>query len=125
MPPKFSKKEKVKSKILLGNLFEKGRPIKQYPLKLLYIKTDPSQDVKVKCTVAVPKKSFKKAVDRNRIKRLIKEAYRLNKDVIFNNIEGNYAFVFLYLGKEIPDYQKVEQALKNILDKLLLNTNEA
>ena len=123
MPFNFSKKEKLKSKVIISTLFSEGKSIKRYPLKLLYLKTDPSSEAKIQCAVTVPKKKFKSAVDRNRIKRLIREAYRLNKVDIFNNIEGGYAFLFLYLGKEMPDFEKIENPLKEILENLTTLVN--
>jgi ribonuclease P protein component len=64
-------------------------------------------------------KVFKKAVDRNRIKRLMRECYRLNKSVVFNNLEGRFAFLFLYLGKDMPTFIEIDAAMKAILRKLI------
>ena len=72
-----------------------------------------------KAGVSVPKRNFRKAVERNRIKRLMREAYRLNKQRIFNNIEGNFAFLILYLGKDLPSYTDVETSLDRVFQKFL------
>lgn len=114
---KFPKKEKLKSRKLFDALFKKGKIITKYPVKLIYLKTGLPNDVKIQAGVAVPKKNFKSAVKRNRIKRLLREAYRLNKPMVFNNSEGNFAFLFLYLGKEMPNYKTVEKSMRTILQK--------
>ncbi len=111
----FPKEERLKSKKLFESLFAEGKSLREPPLKLIYAKTPAEQDVPVKVAVVAPKKKFKRAVDRNRIKRLLREAYRLNKPLIFNNIEGNFAFIFLYLGHKMPDYDEVEKAMKQLL----------
>ena len=116
----FPKKEKLKKKKRIEQLFNEGRSISQYPIRLIYLKTEPSQEAKVQAGMAVPKRNFKSAVKRNRIKRLLRESYRLNKDVVFNNIEGNFAFLFLYLGKDLPSYHRVEDSMKQILQKFII-----
>jgi len=117
----FPQKEKLKSKKLIEQLFEEGQSISNFPLKLIYLKTVFDDNSKVKTGVIAPKKSFKKAVHRNRIKRLLREAYRLNKPLVFNNIEGSFAFMILYLGKEMPHYQIVEEKMKGLLKKFVKN----
>ncbi|MEN8789546.1 MAG: ribonuclease P protein component [Flavobacteriaceae bacterium] len=115
----FSKQEKLKSRKTIELLFQKGNSITQYPLKLYYLPADKNQEVRVKTAVSVPKRNFKKAADRNRVKRLLREAYRLNKHLIFNNIEGNFAFLILYLGKELPAYGEIENSLQGVFSKLV------
>lgn len=114
----FGKKEKLKSRKVIEQLFKEGKSITRFPLKLYYLSM-PEQESQFKTAVSVPRKNFKKAVSRNRIKRLMREAFRLNKDLIFNNIEGNFAFLILYLGKEIPDYGEVESSLKDVFRRLV------
>ncbi len=102
---------------MFDTLFAQGKTITKYPVKLIYLKTELPNGVKIQTGVAVPKRSFKSAVKRNRIKRLLREAYRLNKPIVFNNSEGNFAFLFLYLGKEMPNYRTVEKSMRTILQK--------
>lgn len=115
----FPKKEKLKGKMLIEQLFKEGESLSGFPLRLFFFKIDTPTDVKIKAGVAVPKKNFKSAVKRNRIKRLLRESYRLNKHLVFNNSEGSFAFLILYLGKEMPDYHKVEKSMQIILQKFL------
>lgn len=125
MSSKFPKKEKLKSESLIREIFEEGKSITSYPLKLIYLNIKVPEKTKIQCGVTVPKRNFKSAVKRNRIKRLLRESYRLNKEQIFNNIEGSFAFLFLYLGKEIPEYEEVEKQMRVILKQFLIKvTNE-
>ena len=120
MSSKFPKKEKLKSEILIRRLFEEGKSITSYPLKLIYLPVNSLAEVKIQCGVAVSSRNFKSAVKRNRIKRLLRESYRLNKEKKINNIEGGFAFLFLYLGKEMPRYEDVERHMKVILKQFLI-----
>ncbi|MFH4969283.1 ribonuclease P protein component [Gaetbulibacter sp. M240] len=106
--------EKLKGKKLIEQLFEEGRSVSSFPLRLVYITTHFKDGAKVKTGVSVSKKSFKRAVDRNRIKRLMREAYRLNKTEYLNNISEPYAFMILYNGKEIPTYSEVEAKMAQL-----------
>ncbi len=115
----FPKKEKLKSKVLFGSLFAEGKSISQFPLKLIYLNTHFDDGPKIKVAVVAPKKKFKSAVDRNRIKRLLREAYRHNKSLLFNNIESDFAFLFLYLGNKMPDYSDIEVAMKRLMEDFL------
>lgn len=120
----FPKKEKLKSKKLFDRLFAEGKAIKAHNVKLFYLRTELPVAVPFQVGVTVPKKNFRSAVKRNRIKRLLREGYRLNKHAIFNNSEDSFAFLFLYLGKEMPDYQATESSIKEILQKFLKQTND-
>ena len=119
MKQSYSKSEKLKGEKLLDALFSQGRSVTAYPLRLIFIPADFSDKVLVKTGVSVPKRQFKRAVDRIRIKRLIREAYRLNKPIIFNNITTQYAFMILYIGNEKPSFAEIESALKTLFKKFL------
>ncbi|MGB5437881.1 MAG: ribonuclease P protein component [Maribacter sp.] len=121
----FPKKEKLKSKKLIERLFNEGKHLTVFPLKLLYLPIEAPMDSRIKASVAVPKKNFKSAVQRNRIKRLLREAYRLNKHHVFNNSEGNFAFLILYLGKEMPSFHEIDKGIKAILQKFLKKIDNA
>ncbi len=113
----FPRKEKLKSKKQIDALFTKGLSLTTYPLKLLYLEASFSDGAKTKTMFVVPKRSIRGAVQRNRIKRLLREAYRVNRQHTFNNIEGNFALAILYLGKEMPNYVLVEKKMVGLLEK--------
>ena len=117
----YSKSEKLKSKKLIEQLFVEGQWVSSFPLRMVYLPTE-FKDSAVKVGVSVSKRQFKKAVDRNRIKRLMRESYRLNKHVIFNNITTQYAFMILYIGIEKPDYLDVENATVKLFKKFIKAT---
>ncbi|WP_203256587.1 ribonuclease P protein component [Hyunsoonleella ulvae] len=119
----YSKQEKLKSKKLIEQLFAEGQSVSAFPLRLVYLGTTFDDAVIAKTGVSVSKRHFKKAVDRNRIKRLLREAYRLNKASFFNNLSTQYAFMILYIGKEKPTYTQVENSMKRLFDKFLNNVS--
>ncbi|NMH89644.1 ribonuclease P protein component [Flavivirga algicola] len=117
MSTSYPKKEKLKSKKLIEQLFEEGQSVSAFPLRLVYLQTTFDDQVIAKTGVSVSKRNFKTAVDRNRIKRLLREAYRLNKAVYFNNITTQYAFMILYIGKDKPSLTQVESKMKHLFEK--------
>jgi ribonuclease P protein component len=120
MKASFSKKEKLKSKKLIEQLFAEGKSVSAHPLRLIFIETSFVEDVKLKVGMSVSKRNFKKAVDRNRIKRLLRECYRLNKHAYFNNITTQYAFMILYIGNDKPIYKYLETKMKLLFEQFLI-----
>ena len=102
----YSKKDKLKSKKLIEQLFSQGKAITVYPLRLIYLKTQFDDDAVLKTGVSVSKRLHKTAVARNRIKRLLREVYRLNKPLYFNNSSTSYTFMILYLSKDGTTFDK-------------------
>ncbi|TDY13538.1 ribonuclease P protein component [Meridianimaribacter flavus] len=115
----YNKKEKLKSKKLIEQLFAEGQSVSAYPLKLIYLPVDFDDSILLKAGVTVSKRKFKNAVDRNRIKRLMREAYRLNKAVIFNNITTQYALMILYIGNDGITFEVLDTKMKVLLNKFL------
>lgn len=111
----YPKKEKLKSQKLIEQLFSEGKSVSAYPLRMVYLKTE-FDDTQFKTGVSVSKRNFKKAVDRIRIKRLLREAYRLHKTTYFNNISPCYALMILYIGKDGTDFDSIETKMKQLLD---------
>ena len=104
----LGKKERVKSKKLIGKLFEEGKSIKKYPFRLIFLIQDKNSLLKNQASFSVPKRNFKKAVDRNRIKRLIKEAYRLEQRKILQDYNLPFVIMITYLGKKEPIFSDVK-----------------
>ena len=78
----YSKDEKLKKRKLIKELFDNGKAATVFPLRVIYLKKDHNGNFPVQTGVSVSKRNFKRAVDRNRIKRLMREAYRLNKHIL-------------------------------------------
>ncbi|EPR71958.1 Ribonuclease P protein component [Winogradskyella psychrotolerans RS-3] len=116
----YSKKDKLKSKKLIEQLFTEGKAVTAYPLRLVYLKTEFEDDSQLKTGVSVSKRLHKTAVSRNKIKRLLREAYRLNKPLYFNNSSASYAFMILYLSKDGTTFEKLDHSIKLLFKKFLL-----
>ncbi|PQV49583.1 ribonuclease P protein component [Jejuia pallidilutea] len=113
----YPKQEKLKSKKLIEQLFAEGQSVTAFPLRLVYLGTTFDDAVIAKTGVSVSKRHFKTAVDRNHIKRLLREVYRLNKAVYFNNLTTQHAFMILYIGKEKPSFAQIETRMKLLFEK--------
>jgi ribonuclease P protein component len=111
----LKKAERLKSEKLIKELFKKGSSFYSYPLKLFYLPAEAPQTPQVLFTV--PKRKFKKAVDRNKIRRRMREAYRLNKDLI--PADRAFYLAFVYIADKQEDYQLVESKLKKIILRLV------
>lgn len=120
----YNKKEKLKSKKLIDQLFTEGKSVSAYPLRLVYMPTSFDEDIIAKTGVSVSKRNFKTAVDRNRIKRLLRESYRLNKANYFNKLTTQYAFMILYIGKDKPTLNQVELKMNHVFEKFSKKVSE-
>jgi len=121
---RFPRGEKLKSQKLIELLFQRGRKLTCPPLRLIYLSTPIPGKAPVQVAFAVPSKVFRRAVDRNRIKRLMRECYRLKKAGVFNNIGGDFAFLFLYIGKEMPTFKEIDRSMQALLTKFPERTND-
>jgi len=116
---RFPKSEKLCGLTTIGRVFTEGSRIKQFPFKCVWIRAN--GDTGVRIMFSVPKKHFRHAVDRNRVKRLLRESYRLH------NAEFKAACVALglsvdiavvYNNGEMPDYAETEKRMELLLAKL-------
>lgn len=113
----LGKSEKLKSRKLIQQLFEEGEQLKNFPLRLLFLQTEHTSDLPIQVAFSVPKRNFKKAVDRNRIKRLMREVYRKQKPNLYSSLNKPHIFMFIFMGKEEPDYHFLEQKMIKLLEK--------
>ena len=120
----LGKDEKLKSRKLIEHLFGEGKRVKSFPLQLIYLQINHDSEFPVKVGFSVPKKVVKLAVDRIRIKRMMREAYRLNKYLISENIKEPYIFMFIYTAKEEPKYADLVEILKKVFVKFLSKIEE-
>ncbi len=109
----FRKKERLSKRKHIQELFEKGSSFYLYPFKV-YFRPNPESDGN-QVLISVSARNFKRAVDRNLIKRRMREAYRLHKHKLPSN---HLAFAFIYSVKEILSFQEIEQKMLTALDRL-------
>jgi len=115
MKQTLGKQERLKSKTLIGKLYKEGKSVKSFPLRLVYIQTEHTSKYPAQVGVSVPKRNFKKAVDRNRIKRMLRENYRKQKQLVYNTIDKSYVFMISYIGKEKCTYDEIELKMEQLL----------
>lgn len=124
MSASFHKDERLRSRKAIQALFNKeGNSFAQYPLRLIWMPMEERRSAyPVQFGLSVPKRRFKKAVDRNKIRRKIREAYRLQKQLIYTALaeeEQQYAFMVLYTGQESLSYQEIEKAMQQLIRRFL------
>lgn len=113
----YPKHEKLKSKTTIGLLFSEGKSVSKYPLRLVFAPISDDDETHIKFGVSVSKKYFKKAVDRNYFKRVLRETYRLNKALLLDNMEQPYAFMFFYQSKERLSYDEINKKTIELFQK--------
>ena len=141
----YSKQEKLKSRKALEELFAKGKSFSVFPIKVFYTIAD--QDIAngsasvaianteikssdtdlVQAGVGVSSRIFKKAHDRNKVKRLLREVYRTQKQPLYASVKLKQAplnVFFLYIGKELPVFADLQVAMEKTLEKLIRKISE-
>lgn len=112
----YPKTEKLKKKKYIDLLFSEGRSVSKYPLRLVYVPVK-ELEIPIQMGVSVSKRYFKKAVDRNYFKRVLRECYRLNKHLLSKDLNQSYAMMFFYQTNQRLTYQEIEDKTKELFDK--------
>lgn len=113
----FQKAERLSKKKSIQELFDKGSSFYLYPFKVLHLSNPDKQAPTHQVLVSVSTRNFKRAVDRNLIKRRIREAYRLQKEMI-QHTPRKGMFVFIYTAKEILPFAVIKEKMFLVLKKI-------
>jgi len=116
----YPKSEKLKSKKTIDLLFSKGKSVSKYPLRLVYVALEEEIDAKTTVGVSVSKKHFKHAVDRNYYKRILREAYRLNKHLLIDTLQKPYGFMLFYQTTDRLSSKEIHQKTIQLFEKFAL-----
>ena len=118
----LKKEERLKSRKMITELFHSGKIIHSYPFKALYILSEEkNNEFHAQFAISVSKKNFKQAVERNYIKRKVRETYRLNKHLLYKELIRNNKNVYLfviYTATEDLHITLIEKGIKNLITKL-------
>lgn len=124
MRNRYPKYEKLKSKTTIDVLFSEGKTVAKYPLRLVYVPLNEVETHSIKIGVSVSKKHFKRAVDRNYFKRVLRETYRLNKQLLLKNCKQSYAIMFFYQTKDRLPYEEINLKTIQLFQKFIEVENE-
>lgn len=117
----FSKKEHLCKRNDFQNIFLKGKSIHHFPFRCVYL-VRPADKLQIKIGISVPKKTFKLAVKRNRIKRLIRETYRLNKHLLYESLQDQtieLLLLFIYTCKNDYTFKEMNKQINLLLNKII------
>lgn len=126
MDESFGKKYKLCNKKIIASIFEDGKHLKVYPFILRYKPTALNSDAPFQIVISVPKRNFKKAVDRNRIKRQVREAARKNKHLIeseFSNQKQQFALFLMYTAHKGEPYHLINHKIEMLFKRLVESIN--
>jgi len=120
----LGKEERLKSRKLIEKLYQEGKSVKAFPLRMIFLQTEHASKFPAQVGVSVPKRNFKLAVHRNRIKRLMRETYRLQKNIVYDTVDAPYVFMISYIGKEEWSYDKMFLKMEKLLTLFVNAINE-
>ena len=118
----FKKSERLCSRILIDSLFQgASHSVSAYPIRAVFLPVNPEVQTSVSVLISVPKKRFHDAVDRNRVKRQIREAYRKNKHSLVEQaatLGKGLLVAFVYVSDKIETTDHIEKRMVRLLDKI-------
>jgi ribonuclease P protein component len=118
----FRKEERLKSSKVIKQLFSQGNSFLVHPFRVNWISGEEKKKFPARILIGVSKKNFRKAVERNRLKRVIREAYRKNKSVLYQYLEDRHSycdFSVIYIGKTEEEYSVIEEKIIILLARLI------
>ena len=122
MKQTFKKEERLCSKKIIQNLFENGSSFTLHPFRFVWLDIELNSDYPVQLIISVSKKNFAKAVDRNKIKRQIRESYRKNKNLLYEYLykkDKQYAIAIIYTAKKKIEYNEIESKIILTLQRFI------
>ncbi|MDD2560214.1 MAG: ribonuclease P protein component [Bacteroidales bacterium] len=121
----FGKTEHLCGELRINKLFEQGKSFFVYPLRICWLLAPQTEESSVQVMISVPKKKIRKAVQRNRTRRLIKEAYRLHKSSLSGEMQEKnlqLMLAFIWMSEQVPEYKdlelKMQEALRVLRNKI-------
>ncbi len=123
----YSKKEKLCSPEVISLLFENGHSFYSEPFRIVWMQNKDQQSFPALSAISVGKKSIKRAVDRNRTKRRIREAWRVKKPMLYKqlaDLDIQILLIIIYTGKRVPDYSYIEEKTEVLVNNFSLHLKE-